>query len=96
MKPDYVDFGHMEIDTVYELNHECHPQWNQAKQDELQSLIVLHSTWEVIRCPDGKKPITFKWVVKEKPDNLKARLTARSFSQQFWIYYNETLHQFQN
>ena len=44
----------------------------------------------MIRCPEGEKPITTKWVVKAKPDKLKARLTARGFVQQFGIDYNET------
>ena len=45
-------------------------------------LIVKHSTWDVVEHTDDTKVITCKCVVKEKPDKLKARLTARGFSQQ--------------
>ena len=79
----------MDIDTKYGLDNDKHLRWNEAKEVELYSLITQHSTWIVVRRPPGEAVITSKWVMKEKSNKLKARLTARGFSQQHGIDYNE-------
>ena len=43
LAPDYVDYGHMEIAPDHPLNDEGYPRWDQAKAEELYSLIVLHT-----------------------------------------------------
>eukprot|EP00253_Pinus_taeda_P021348 PITA_21348 len=60
-----------------------------------QSLQKNH-TWTLSNLPEGKKPISCKWVYKVKYkadgslDKYKARLVARGFSQKEGIEYEET------
>ncbi|KAJ4865181.1 reverse transcriptase (RNA-dependent DNA polymerase) domain-containing protein [Trichoderma breve] len=77
------------------------PMWQEAVDNELQSLIQ-NETYEVIGqkdLPKGKKTITGRWVFKRKVlyDNekrqyfnkYKARLVAKGFQQQEGIDYEE-------
>eukprot|EP00253_Pinus_taeda_P036695 PITA_36695 len=71
------------------------PEWEQAMDIEFQSLQKNH-TWTLSDLPEGKKPISCKWVYKVKYkangtlDKYKARLVARGFSQKEGIDYEET------
>ena len=71
------------------------PQWEKAIQIELDTLNQM-GTWEIVDAPEGRKPITNKWVFVRKYDkdgNLqkyKARLVARGFSQVPGMDFNET------
>ena len=71
------------------------PDWEKAVQAELDQLHKL-ATWELVDPPEGCTPITNKWVLTKKYDkdsNLqkyKARLVARSYSQQLGMDYNDT------
>eukprot|EP00253_Pinus_taeda_P027235 PITA_27235 len=71
------------------------PEWEQAMDTEFQSLQKNH-TWTLSDLPEGKKPISCKWVYKVKYkangtlDKYKARLVARGFSQKEGIDYEET------
>ena len=71
-------------------------EWYKAIQDELNSL-SKHNTWSAVKyVPDGKKPISSKWVfrIKRNPDGsinkYKARLVVRGFSQVEGVDYTET------
>jgi hypothetical protein len=67
--------------------------WNDAKVDELHSIIVENDVWDTVPLPPDKTPITTKWVVKEKTfpvQKRKARYTTRGFSQKKGEDYNET------
>ena len=70
-------------------------EWEQAMEVEFQSLQKNH-TWTLSDLPEGKKPISCKWVYKVKYkadgslDKYKARLVARGFSQKEGIDYEET------
>ena len=50
-----VEFGHMDIDPDNTLDNEGHPRWNQAKAEEIYSLIVYHNTWVVVRCSSERE-----------------------------------------
>eukprot|EP00253_Pinus_taeda_P011698 PITA_11698 len=71
------------------------PEWEQAMDAEFQSLQKNH-TWTLSDLPEGKKPISCKWVYKVNYkangtlDKYKARLVARGFSQKEGIDYEET------
>jgi hypothetical protein len=49
--------------------------------------IMLNGTWEITDCPNGCKPIGYKWIFKRKlrPDGTiekyKAKLVAKGFTQ---------------
>lgn len=65
-------------------------KWRQAMQEEYDSLMDM-KTWELVDCPEGMKPITCRWVLREKTDGrYKARLVARGFEQKEGIDYEET------
>ena len=55
-----------------------------------------NQTWDLVPRPNEVKPISCKWVykIKTRPDGsverYKARLVARSFSQQHGLDYEET------
>lgn len=64
--------------------------WKRAMQDEYDSL-VERQTWKLVECPEGVKPLTCRWVLREKANGkLKARLVARGFEQREGIDYGET------
>lgn len=71
------------------------PKWEEAINEELYSL-RKNQTWTLTKLPEGRTPITNKWVFKikrginAKPDRYKARLVARGFSQRYGLDYSET------
>ena len=70
-------------------------KWRQAVKEELQGLIDME-TWEVKDVPQGKKPVSTKWVFKVKKDEhgnvtrYKGRLVACGFTQILGEDYFET------
>lgn len=70
-------------------------QWEVAVQEEMKSH-EQNNTWTLCELPEGRKPITCKWVFKVKkgedgaPDRYKARLVARGFTQRYGYDYAET------
>lgn len=82
--------------TVNEaLNCSKKQQWQEAMNDEYQSLMNNH-TWDLVELPKGCKAIRNKWVFKLKTDSAgkidryKARLVAKGCSQRPGIDYMET------
>lgn len=69
--------------------------WRKAMSEELDSL-HKNSTWDLVRLPEGRKPIKNKWVFKVKRrtdgsvERYKARLVACGYSQKEGIDYKET------
>lgn len=69
-------------------------EWQQAMQDEYQSLIN-NNTWSLVDVPTGKKIIPCKWVYKTKLNEngdvtrYKARLVIKGFQQTKGIDYHE-------
>lgn len=82
--------SYQEIKTRNDRN-----QWEQAINDELNSLII-NNTWFIVPRPPNKNIIDSKWVFTIKNDEFgnpikyKARLVARGFSQQYLVDYDET------
>ena len=70
-------------------------EWQSAMREEYESL-VKNKTWELVDLPQGRTPISCKWVYKIKYDSsgnierYKARLVARGFTQRYGIDYEET------
>lgn len=59
-------------------------------QEEYYSLQDM-KTWKLVNLPENRKPLTCKWVLREKADGrVKARLVSRDFDQKHGIDYNET------
>ncbi|WKA11706.1 hypothetical protein VitviT2T_029179 [Vitis vinifera] len=71
------------------------PRWKAAMNEEMKSL-QKNETWELVKCPPGKKPVGCRWIytVKYKVDGsierFKARLVAKGYTQTYGIDYTET------
>ena len=74
---------------------EFNVQWEQAIDDEINSL-VINNTWTLVQRLDNRNIVDCKWVFTIKNDEFgnpvkyKARLVARGFSQEYLVYYSET------
>ena len=70
-------------------------EWEKAIKEEIASL-VENNTWEIVTFPANKNVLGSKWVfvlkndINGNPTKYKARIVAKSFSQQFISDYNET------
>lgn len=70
--------------------------WKEAINRELDSLLK-NKTWELVPLPEGRKPISTKWVFRTKfkadgsLEKLKVRLVVKGFSQKPGEDYLETL-----
>jgi hypothetical protein len=69
-------------------------EWREAMDKEMQS-IEKNSTWELVKLPEGKKPIGLKWVYKLKRNSdgevvkYKARLVAKGYVQKEGVDFEE-------
>jgi hypothetical protein len=70
-------------------------QWEQAAQDEYDS-IIKNKTWTLVDLPPGRKAIGCRWVFKVKRnaagdiERYKARLVAKGYAQMEGIDFQET------
>ena len=70
-------------------------QWIDAMNEEMKSMHD-NDVWDLVRLPEGFKPISCKWIFKTKrnskgnTERYKARLFAKGFNQREGIDYNET------
>nr|GEX34697.1 hypothetical protein [Tanacetum cinerariifolium] len=68
--------------------------WIESIQEELHQFIRL-DVWELISSPDGIKPLTLKWLFKNKHDeentaiHNKTRLVMRGYRQEEGIEFKE-------
>nr|GEX48880.1 hypothetical protein [Tanacetum cinerariifolium] len=71
------------------------PAWNKSMQEELHQFIRL-DVWELVSSPDGIKPLTLKWLLKNKHDEEntvirnKTRLVVRGYRQEEGIDFEES------
>nr|GEY67231.1 hypothetical protein [Tanacetum cinerariifolium] len=71
------------------------PAWIESIQEELHQFISL-DVWELVPSPDGIKPLTLKWLFKNKHDEEntiirnKTRLVARGYRQEEGIDFKES------
>nr|GFA76552.1 retrovirus-related Pol polyprotein from transposon TNT 1-94 [Tanacetum cinerariifolium] len=83
----------MELKTVKEALTD--PAWIESMQEELHQFIRL-DVWEIISSPDGIKPLTLKWLFKNKHDEEntvirnKTRLVVRGYRQEEGIDFEES------
>ena len=72
-----------------------HKPWQEAISTELMAM-ELNKTWTIVPFPQGKKPISCKWIFKLKLHSNgtvarhKARLVAKGFTQQYGLDFQET------
>nr|GFB69725.1 Gag-Pol polyprotein [Tanacetum cinerariifolium] len=63
------------------------PAWIESMQEELHQFIRL-DVWELVPSPDGIKPLTLKWLFKNKHDEEntvirnKTRLVVKGYRQE--------------
>nr|GEV10221.1 retrovirus-related Pol polyprotein from transposon TNT 1-94 [Tanacetum cinerariifolium] len=83
----------MEPKTVKEALTD--PAWIDSMQEELHQFIRL-DVWELVPLPDGIKPLTLKWLFKNKHDeeNMvirnKTRLVVRGYRKEEGIDFKES------
>nr|GEW57917.1 hypothetical protein [Tanacetum cinerariifolium] len=71
------------------------PAWIGSMQEELHHFIRL-DVWELVPSPDGIKPLTLKWLFKNKDDEEntvirnKTRLVVRGYQQEEGIDFEES------
>nr|GEU43426.1 Gag-Pol polyprotein [Tanacetum cinerariifolium] len=71
------------------------PAWIESMQEELHQFIRL-DVWELVLSPDGIKPLTLKWLFKNKHDEEntvirnKTRLVVRGYRQEEGIDFEES------
>nr|GFC37460.1 retrovirus-related Pol polyprotein from transposon TNT 1-94 [Tanacetum cinerariifolium] len=71
------------------------PAWIESIQEELHQFIRL-DVWELVPSPDGIKPLTLKWLFKNKHDEEntvirnKTRLVVRGYRQEEGIDFEES------
>ena len=80
----------LNLSTNLELNSfeeaTSHDEWKESMQKKYDALIK-NGTWKLVDPPFGTKPISYKWVFKNKYrsygpfDKHKARLVATRFAQ---------------
>lgn len=69
-------------------------EWQEAMNAEIAS-IEKNNTWELCQLPLWKHAVGLKWIYKSKINaqgqivNLKARLVAKEYSQQYGVDYEE-------
>nr|GEY19787.1 putative ribonuclease H-like domain-containing protein [Tanacetum cinerariifolium] len=70
------------------------PSWVEAMQEELLQF-KIQNVWSLVDCLEGVRPISNKWVLKNKKDERgivirnKARLVAQGHTQEEGIDYEE-------
>ena len=70
-------------------------KWIDALNDEFKSM-KNNNFWDLVTLPEGTKPISCKWIFKNKRDSqskverYKARLVAKGFTKKEGIDYKET------
>nr|GEU66160.1 retrovirus-related Pol polyprotein from transposon TNT 1-94 [Tanacetum cinerariifolium] len=83
----------MELKTVKEALTD--PAWIESMQEELHQFI-RHDVWELVSSSDGIKPLTLKWLFKNKHDEQntvnckKIRLVVRGYRQEEGIDFEES------
>nr|GEW60401.1 hypothetical protein [Tanacetum cinerariifolium] len=71
------------------------PAWIESMQEELHQFIRL-DVWELVPSPDGIKPLTLKWLFKNKHDEEntvirnKTRLVVKGYRQEEGIDFEES------
>nr|GEV35814.1 RNA-directed DNA polymerase, eukaryota [Tanacetum cinerariifolium] len=71
------------------------PAWIESMQEELHQFIML-DVWELVPSRDGIKPLTLKWLFKNKHDeentviNNKTHLVVRGYRQEEGINFKES------
>ncbi|GJT03756.1 retrovirus-related pol polyprotein from transposon TNT 1-94, partial [Tanacetum coccineum] len=83
----------MELKTIKEALTD--PAWIESMQEELHQFIRL-DVWELVSSPDGIKPLTLKWLLKNKHDeentviHNKSCLVVRGYRQEEGIDFEES------
>ena len=70
-------------------------KWQEAADKEYNSLINMR-TWDLVKLPEGHKPLGCRWVLKRKHkkdgliERYKARHVYKGYSQKYGVDFHET------
>ena len=79
-----------DLDVLTPVDDDHDSKWLDAKVAEMESHVIEHDTFDVLPLPPSRQAIGSRWVVKEKPDKLKARFTPKGYAQKQNVDYKET------
>jgi hypothetical protein len=87
---EFLPVTYKDVDKIKSTSPKAYQEWLNAMNEEVKALND-REVWELVDCPQNRKPIRCRWVYSIKSDGRKrARLVAKGFSQIPGIDFEDT------